>query len=66
MFEVIEREKVVPNLHLLTLRAPEVVEGLQPGQFVIVRSGEGAERIPLSVADWDREQGTLTIIFMVE
>jgi ferredoxin--NADP+ reductase len=65
MFEVIAREKVVPNLHLLTLRAPEIANGLQPGQFVIVRSGEGAERIPLSVADWDREQGTLTVIFMV-
>jgi ferredoxin--NADP+ reductase len=65
MFEVIEREKLVPNLHLLTLRAPDVVETLQPGQFVIVRSDDDAERIPLSVADWDREQGTLTIVFMV-
>jgi ferredoxin--NADP+ reductase len=62
MFEVIERKRIVPNLHLLTVQAPEIVNGLQPGQFVIVRSGEGAERIPLSVADWDREQGTLTII----
>jgi ferredoxin--NADP+ reductase len=65
MFEVIEKEKLVPNLHLLTLRAPEVVETLQPGQFVILRAGDGAERIPLSIADWDREAGTLSTIFMV-
>ena len=65
MFEIIEREKIVPNLHLLTVRAPEIVETIQPGQFVIVRSDNDAERIPLSVADWDRKEGTLTIIFMV-
>jgi ferredoxin--NADP+ reductase len=65
MFEVIEKEKLVPNLHLLKIRAPEVVETLQPGQFVILRSDADAERIPLSVADWDPEQGTLTTIFMV-
>ncbi|MCP5105865.1 MAG: sulfide/dihydroorotate dehydrogenase-like FAD/NAD-binding protein [bacterium] len=65
MFEVIEREKLVPNLHLLTVRAPEVVKTLQPGQFVILRSSDDAERIPLSIADWDSEAGTLTIVFMV-
>ena len=64
MFEVIEREMIVPNLHLLTVHAPEIVEVVRPGQFVIVRFGEGGERIPLSVADWDGEAGTLTIIFM--
>jgi ferredoxin--NADP+ reductase len=65
MFEVIEKERLVPNLHLLKIRAPEIVETLQPGQFIIIRSHDEAERIPLSVADWDREQGTLTTIFMV-
>lgn len=64
MFEVIQREMIVPNLHLLTLRAPEVAEQVKPGQFIIVRSEEGSERIPLSVADWDRSEGTLTAIFM--
>jgi len=65
MFEIIEIEKIVPNLHLLTVRAPEIVETIQPGQFIIVRSDNDAERIPLSPADWDRKEGTLTIIFMV-
>ena len=64
MFEVIEREMIVPNLHLLTLNAPEVTEQIQPGQFVIVRSDENAERIPLSVADFDSKKGTISIIFM--
>lgn len=65
MFEVISREKLVPNLHVLTVKAPAVVETLQPGQFVILRSTEDGERIPLSVADWDAGAGTLTTIFMV-
>ena len=65
MFEVIERIMIVPNLHLLTVHAPDIAEQIKPGQFVIVRSMEGGERIPLSVADWDREKGTLSIIFMV-
>lgn len=64
MFDVLEREMIVPNLHLLTVRAPDVAEQIQPGQFVIVRASNDAERIPLSVADWDREQGILTMIFM--
>lgn len=55
---------IVPNLHLLTVKAPEVIESMQPGQFVILRPDDGGERIPLSVADWDKEEGTLTIIFM--
>jgi ferredoxin--NADP+ reductase len=65
MFEVIQREKLVPNLHVLTVRAPEIVETLQPGQFIILRSHQGAERIPLSAADWDARDGTLTTVFMV-
>ena len=64
MFDVIEREMIVPNLHLLTVRADEVAQQVQPGQFIIIRSGEDAERIPLSVADWDRREGTVTTIFM--
>ncbi len=65
MFKVIEKEMIVPNLHLLTVQAPDIAEQIQPGQFVILRSHDDAERIPLSVADWKREEGTLTMIFMV-
>ena len=55
---------IVPNMHLLTLEAPEIASKIKPGQFVIVRASEEGERIPLSVADWDLEKGTVTIIFM--
>ena len=55
---------IVPNLHLLVLHAPDVAAEIRPGQFIIVHGGEGSERIPLSAADWDREKGTLSIIFM--
>ncbi|NQV19493.1 MAG: sulfide/dihydroorotate dehydrogenase-like FAD/NAD-binding protein [Armatimonadetes bacterium] len=65
MFKVIEKEMIVPNLYLLTVQAPDIAEQIQPGQFIILRSHDDAERIPLSVADWNREEGTLTMIFMV-
>jgi ferredoxin/flavodoxin---NADP+ reductase len=64
MFEILERKMIVPNLHMLVIHAPDIVEEIQPGQFVIVHSGEGAERIPLTPADWNHEDGSLTIVFM--
>ncbi len=64
MYDIIERRMIVPNLHELTVRAPAVAESVQPGQFVIVRPDPYGERIPLSVADWDRKAGTVTSIFM--
>ena len=64
MFRLIDSEMIVPNLHLLTLEAPAVAQEVKPGQFVIVRPDEEGERIPLSIADWDAEQGTITAIVM--
>jgi ferredoxin--NADP+ reductase len=64
MFEIVDRKMIVPNLHLLVVHAPDVVKEIQPGQFVIIHAGEGSERIPLSAADWNSEDGTLTIVFM--
>jgi NAD(P)H-flavin reductase len=64
MFEIIERKTLVPNLNLLVVHAPDIVQSIQPGQFVIIHAGEGSERIPLTAADWDREEGTLSIVFM--
>ena len=55
---------IVPNMHLLTIEAPDVVREMQPGQFVILRAEEDGERIPLSVSDWDAEKGTVTVIFL--
>jgi ferredoxin--NADP+ reductase len=64
MNKVIERTMVVPNLHLITVEAPDIAQKVLPGQFVIVRAVDEGERIPLSVADWDKEKGTVSIVFM--
>ena len=64
MNRVIERRMIVPNLHLLTLEAPDIARKVRPGQFMIVRPHDEGERIPLSVAGWDAEAGTVTTIFM--
>jgi ferredoxin--NADP+ reductase len=64
MFKIRKVENLVPNIHMLEVEAPDIARQIQPGQFVIVRGGEGAERIPLSVADWNYEEGTLTMVFM--
>jgi ferredoxin--NADP+ reductase len=64
MAELRATEMVAPNMHLLTVYAPQVARGMRPGQFVIVRAEEEGERIPLSVSDWDAAQGTLSIVFM--
>lgn len=61
---VVKREPLAPNLQLLTVRAPTVASKIQPGQFVIVRADEHGERIPLTVSDWDREEGTISCVFL--
>jgi ferredoxin--NADP+ reductase len=62
--EIIEQRMLVPNLNILTVLAPAVARKVQPGQFVIVRADAFSERIPLTVADWDAEAGTVTCVFM--
>ncbi len=65
MFRVIESQTIVPNVHLLTVEAPEVARSMQPGQFAILRAEENGERIPLTPADWDADRGVLTFVAMV-
>lgn len=61
---VLKQEPLAPNLQLLTVRAPAVAAKIQPGQFVMVRASEEGERIPLTVADWDRKEGWVSCVFM--
>jgi ferredoxin--NADP+ reductase len=61
---VVAQEPLAPNLQLLTVHAPAVAAKIQPGQFVILRADEYGERTPLTVADWDREAGTVSCVFM--
>jgi ferredoxin--NADP+ reductase len=65
MAKILRRERLVPNIHLLEVYAPEVARKSRPGQFVIVMSDERGERIPLTIADWDAKRGTVTSVFML-
>jgi NAD(P)H-flavin reductase len=62
MFEVISNQGIAPEIHRLVVRAPRVAAARRPGQFVIVRCDEGAERIPLTIADADPPAGTITLV----
>ena len=53
MFEVISNDQLAPNVHRMVVSAPRVASARKAGQFVIVRLAEGAERIPLTIADAD-------------
>jgi len=64
MFKIIESNMLVPNMHQLTIEAPEVLPEVKPGQFVILRAEADGERIPLSISDWNQDQGTVTVVFM--
>ena len=65
MFEIVKKRELNPTVTLMEVSAPFIARKAQPGQFIILRvDGEG-ERIPLTVADYDREKGTVTIIFQI-
>ncbi|PJB49573.1 MAG: ferredoxin-NADP reductase, partial [Chloroflexi bacterium CG_4_9_14_3_um_filter_45_9] len=64
MYRIIAKERLAENIHLLEVEAPEVARKAQPGQFVVVRVDEEGERIPLTIADWDVERGSITIILL--
>jgi ferredoxin--NADP+ reductase len=64
MVTVVERRMVVPNVHELTVEAPDVAAGARPGMFVILRATASGERIPLTLADWDAAAGTVTSTFV--
>lgn len=53
----------MPNIHQYKIEAPKIAEKAQPGQFIIVRVDEVGERIPLTIADWNREEGSITVVF---
>ena len=62
MFRIVEKRLLAPDIWLMNVGAPRVAKAAQPGQFVIVRGTDDGERIPLTVADYDREQGTISIV----
>ncbi len=64
LYEVLSKQNLVPNIHLMRVLAPAVAKKARPGQFVIITIDERGERIPLTIADWDREGGSITVVFM--
>ena len=65
MYEIVNKKILNPTVTLMEISAPKVAKKAEPGQFIILRTDENGERIPLTVADFDREKGTVTIIFQV-
>jgi NAD(P)H-flavin reductase len=62
-FTILKKQELVPTIYLMDINAPRIAKKAQPGQFVILRIDETGERIPLTIADFDRKKGTITMIF---
>lgn len=65
MYEILQRRPLTPSIVLTKIRAPRLAAAAQPGQFLIVRAGNQGERIPLTICDYDREEGSVTIVTQI-
>ncbi len=65
MFPIVKAEKLADKIYLMDVKAPRVAKSCLPGEFVIVKIDEVGERIPLTICDYDREAGTVTIVIQV-
>ena len=65
MYRIVKKRVLNPTVSLMEIEAPAVARKAEPGQFIILRVDEEGERIPLTIADFDREKGTVTIIYQV-
>ena len=65
MYLILKKEALNPTVTRMVIDAPLIAKKAEPGQFIILRVHEEGERIPLTIADFDREQGTVTIIFQI-
>ena len=62
MYEILTKEMLTPTICPMKVRAPSLASAAQPGQFLIVRADEHGERIPLTISDYDKEKGTVSIV----
>lgn len=62
MYQILEKRELAQGIFLMRVHAPRVAQAALPGQFVIVRTDEYAERIPLTIADYDPQEGSVTIV----
>lgn len=65
MYRIVTRKELNPSVTLLEIEAPMIAKKAEPGQFIILRVDENGERIPLTIAGYDRQKGTVTIIFQI-
>ena len=65
MYKIVRKEVLNPTVTLMEVEAPFVAKKAEPGQFIILRVDDEGERIPLTIADYDRQKGTITIIFQI-
>ena len=65
MYKILEKRELNPTVTLMEIEAPLVAKKAEPGQFIILRTDENGERIPLTIADFDRTKGSVTIIFQI-
>ena len=65
MYKILERQDLTPTIKLMKVAAPGVARKAQAGQFIILRLHDHAERIPLTIADFDRDRGTITIVLQI-
>ena len=65
MYKIIKKESLNPTVSKMVIEAPRVAKKAQAGQFIILRVDESGERIPLTIADYDRENGTVTVIYQI-
>lgn len=65
MYKILEKTPLNPTVTKMVIEAPLVAKKAEPGQFIIFRASEDGERVPLTIADYDRKAGTVTIIFQI-
>ncbi len=65
MYKILKAEELTTNIYLMVVEAKRVAKHCLPGQFLIVRTNADSERIPLTICDYDRENGTVTIVFQI-
>ncbi len=65
MYQIVQKEKLHEIIYSMWIEAPQVAQSVQPGQFIILMVKEKGERIPLTVADFDREKGLIRIVFQI-
>ena len=64
MYKIVTKQELAPKIKLVEIYAPGITEKAQPGQFAILRVDEQGERFPLTLMDWDKQKGTITLVFL--